>query len=683
MSWPIPLRDYGAMSGLVHGAVAAALLATTAFAASATLRLRSLAELILAAYLFAFAEVVMLVLLLSPFGAVERPALLVGLALVCVIVVGIWGWRGRPRPEASGLRRIGAILQTNRVVALLAAVVTLALIYTVALIAGTAPNNGDSLAYHLARAAFWRQEGRVGYISDAYDERLNTFPPNGEIVLTLILEVTRSERAVGFVQFASALTCALGVFALARRVGSSEREAAFGALVFLTLPTVLLQASTTKNDLVLTALLLAATVFLMGHSRFPNLFLVALAVALALGTKVLAVFALPLLCLVAVGAQPPDRRAPRLLALVAGTAVGSYWYMVNIAETGRVLGHLTEHRSVVLHVQENVLTASAFVLDTFDLSGAVNADLFVYIVVGAVLVVSSILARRRDYIDSGSALLRGGLFVAVIPFGVLMGSYLLWHVFETLDDVLEAPAGRLPVRRWVAPTEASESFSWFGPVGLLLLFGILAATVVLARRHSLPRLAVLFALAPLLWLVFISLSLPYDRSEGRYFIFPIALSASLWGLVLRVPSAAWATCAMGATTAALSLVHFVEKPSGVRLFEGDVPETIWGAERWRVHSVHQPRTPRMALRFLSELPHDASVALALGYNDFGYPAFGPNLKRHVELIPAGSSSRLSESEWLLANSRRSREIDRTCWRVVITSPEGWVGFRRRAVACGP
>lgn len=668
------------MLDLVHGVVATALLVTTSFAGAATLRLRSLAELILAAYLFAFAEVVILILLLSPFGAVKRPALLVGLVLVCVIVVGMWWWRGRPCPEASGLRDFGAILQNDRVVALLAGIITLALVYTFALIIGTAPNNGDSLAYHLARAAFWQQEGRVGYISDAYDERLNIFPPNGEIVLTLILEVTRSERAVGFVQFASALTCAVGVFALARRVGSSEREAAFGALVFLTLPTVLLQASTTKNDLVLTALLLAATVFLMGRRRFPNLFLVALAVALALGTKVLAVFALPLLCLVAVGAQPPDRRA-RLLSLVVGAAVGSYWYMVNIAETGRVLGHLTEHRSVVFHAQENVLTASAFLLDTFDLSGAVNMDLFVYMVAGGALVVASILAKRGDQSLSASALLRGGLFVAVIPFGVLLGSYLLWHVFETMDDFLEAPEGRLPVRSWVAPTEASESFSWFGPVGLLLPVAMCAATLVLVQRRSLPRLAVLLAFAPLLWLVFVSLSLAYDRSEGRYFIFPLALSASLWGLVLRIPSVAWATCAMGATTAALSLVHFVEKPSGVRLFESDVPETIWGAKRWRVHSVHQPLTPPIALRFLSDLPRDDSVSLALGYNDFGYPAFGPNLTRHVELIPAGSSARLSGSEWLLANSRRSREIDRTCWRVVVTSPEGWVGFRRRGVAC--
>ncbi len=264
-----------------------------------------------------------------------------------------------------------------------------------------------------------------------------------------------------------------------------------------------------------------------------------------------------------------------------------------------------------------------------------------------------------------------------------MGSYLIWHAFKALDDLIEAPAGRLPVRNWMAPTGASESFSWFGPLGLVLFFGICAGTVVLVQRRSLPKLAVLLAFAPALWLVMISLSIPYDRSEGRYFIFPIALSASLLGLVLRYRSAAWAICALGAVTTALSLVHFVEKPSGVRLLESPVPKTIWGAERWQVHSVHQPRIPGIALRFLSELPRNDSVALALGYNDFGYPAFGPNLTRHVELIPVGSSARLSNSEWLLANAKRSRDIDRTCWRVVIGSPGGWVGFRRREPVCKP
>ncbi len=99
------------MTGLVGGVVAFGLLAATALAAAATLRLRSLAEFALAAYLFAFGEAVLLVLLLSPFGAVERRVLLVGLAIPCVLAAFVWWRRGHPLPDVSGTpsrRRTGA-----------------------------------------------------------------------------------------------------------------------------------------------------------------------------------------------------------------------------------------------------------------------------------------------------------------------------------------------------------------------------------------------------------------------------------------------------------------------------------------------------------------------------------------------------------------------------------------------
>ena len=101
------------------------------------------------------------------------------------------------------------------VLVVLASVTAVALLYVLALIASTPPNNWDSLTYHLARAAFWSQGDRVGYIADPYDERLNFNPPNGEVALTFLLEVGRNERLTGFVQFA------LGACAGGRRFRTS------------------------------------------------------------------------------------------------------------------------------------------------------------------------------------------------------------------------------------------------------------------------------------------------------------------------------------------------------------------------------------------------------------------------------------------------------------------------------
>ena len=157
----------------------------------------------------------------------------------------------------------------------------------------------------------WRQEGAAGYIEDAYDGRLNANPPNARLVPTFVLELARDERVASVVQFFAALACAVAVFALARRLGLAHREAAFGALLFLTLPVVLLQASTALNDLVVAAPILAASVFLL-HDTRRMLALASLATALAVGTKVTAVVALPVLCGVALAARPRAARRRRL-----------------------------------------------------------------------------------------------------------------------------------------------------------------------------------------------------------------------------------------------------------------------------------------------------------------------------------------------------------------------------------
>ncbi len=456
--------------------------------------------------------------------------------------------------------------------------------YVVALLVGTAPTTWDSLAYHLTRAALWRQEGAIGYIESAYDDRLNANPPNAEIALTFVLELTRDERFAGFVQLGSALACVLGIAALARRLGLAPHEAAFGALLFLTLPIVVLQASTTQNDLVVAALLVAATVFVLGRSP-AELGLAALAVALALGTKVTAIYALPLLAAVVLVAKPSGTRLRALGAVAVGAIVGSWWYVVNLVETGKVLGERPDTGIVTVgELKENVLAAFARVLDAFDLSGAESADRFVipglldsdlaaYVVAAAVLGITLLVAAAIRERDPRPALAAGAL--VLLPLAVAPLGYMLWRVFAKLHDVLGGKTETLPAGEWPPQVTASESLSWFGPLGLLLVVGCGVSAVALHRRRTLPALALVLAFAPLVWLVLLSLSITYDVWQGRFFTYPVALSAALWGLVLRIRPVAWAAVAVGATTVVLALVNSLEKPSGVELFVDRETRSIW------------------------------------------------------------------------------------------------------------
>jgi hypothetical protein len=311
-----------------------------------------------------------------------------------------------------------------------------------------------------------------------------------------------------------------------------------------------------------------------------------------------------------------------------------------------------------------------------DLSGARGADVLIYPLTGIVVAI----ALRAVYGEIGK---KSGLVVAVavgaLPLLLLFVSKQLGRpALVRLDDVLGHPKGFLATgdSTTSSPTTASDTASWYGPAGLLLGISAAIAALSLARRKSIAAHNLVFALAPLGMFTLVALTLTYNPWLGRFFVFPVALSAALWGLALRSRGTAWATAALAGVTLVLSLVHYVEKPSGLRLLDRSAPSTsVWTMKRWQVQSQHDPAIGPV-FRFLDEdVPRRASIGLALGANDFGYPAFGPHLDRRVELIPFGSSAREPDVGWLLASQERTAEIDHSCWRESFRSDEATV-FRR-------
>jgi hypothetical protein len=135
---------------------------------------------------------------------------------------------------------------------------------------------------------------------------------------------------------------------------------------------------------------------------------------------------------------------------------------------------------------------------------------------------------------------------------------------------------------------------------------------------------------------------------------------------------AWSLVAIAGVTAALSLVHYAEKPSGVRLLAAADQKSVWRMSRWEVQSTHDPPLAPV-WRYLDEqVPAHATLALALGPNDFGFPAFGPHLTRKIVLVPDGTSAHGTTAEWLYANPQRASEIDATCWAPRLKTDRGTV-----------
>jgi hypothetical protein len=123
------------VSDVLLGVLAAALLAGAGLVVATTARILELPQLVLAAYVVAFAEIVGLVLVLSAFEAVTRRAILIGLAGMLAAAVLVWLLVGSPRPPRPPLRRVGALGDAPEML-VLALATGLALVYVVALIVG-------------------------------------------------------------------------------------------------------------------------------------------------------------------------------------------------------------------------------------------------------------------------------------------------------------------------------------------------------------------------------------------------------------------------------------------------------------------------------------------------------------------------------------------------------------------
>ena len=155
-------------------AMSALLVAAALFASM--LRLASPIAYLLATNLIAWAILVAAVLPLSPVHAVTaRPP---GRGPDPWIAALSWWRSGRPTGATDATAASGRLSATRWVLGVIAGIATL---YVTALAVATPENEGDALAYHVARAAFWYQQHGVGYIANAVETRLNVNPPNAEI----------------------------------------------------------------------------------------------------------------------------------------------------------------------------------------------------------------------------------------------------------------------------------------------------------------------------------------------------------------------------------------------------------------------------------------------------------------------------------------------------------------------
>lgn len=608
--------DAAVASGLALALVAAALLA------AATVAWRALTSFVLAAWLALLIDIEAVPLALSLVHAVGRRGYAALEIVVLALALVAWLRAGRPVPRPPDL----GFVRRNPTVLVLSAGVGIAFAYELLLCLTVVPNNWDSLTYHLPRAAAWYQHGGVHWIPNAPTERQNAFPAGAELTDLWSFVAVRSDRLAAIPQLLAEAAAAVGIYGVGIRVGFPRPAAAFAALLFPTLGLVALESTTTQNDLVVASLVVAAAYFVLGSGRRDGAgneaSLAGIAVALAVGVKLTAALALPGLVILAFVARVPWRRAlvSCLAFSVAFALLDAWLYIENVVHTHRLLGYgggRVEH-SPDLSLTGWLATVIRILYRFLDLTGVPWGGLGVLasLVTLAVLLAGVVAARR---VGAAAGVVTA---LALVPLVTVVAAVVRFAL--TRSEFPIDPAGTSEgAFSWSVSSRAHEDFSYFGPLGLLLLV-LVAASLRGRVVRALPSRS---ALAASFLLVVAGIAAFYRFNEfvGRFLLLGVGLAAPIGAELYRRRAVAAGTAALALVTLAVTLASNELKRAR------DAP---WSLSRAEVLDLQawQAGIGGGVESLDRAVPASACVGALLGGNDAAYPLFGAHLQRRITYV---------------------------------------------------
>lgn len=554
-------------------------------------------------------------------------------------------------------RAYGTLTRVERLL-LLSCVVVVAVLGAVnlGLVVGTAPHAWDSMTYQLARMAYYLQHGNL----DTFDANFwaqVVHPKNSTVLLSFVYLVSsRNENLTQLVQYLSYWVAMGSVYGISRQIGSDRFSSLMAGLLFGLLIECLMQASTTQNDLLITAYVGCATYGLFAWCRRGErkyLVMAAFASAFAVGVKASALLVIPSLAVLTIFAaidryrravsdraavnvsgaarrQVGRRIASDLSLLMACAVVATVVFVLpsGYAANWRTFGHAIGPAEVrELHSFEG--ESASYVLA----NGSRNVLRYAFEFVSLDGMPSS-FGRLQEW-------LRAPLREMTLAAGV---------------DLETPVASRVPFTYSKAPM-AAEDASYWGILGFGLVWPVALLSLLGAGRS---RPAGVLAGAALLFFVVQSYAGPYDPWRGRYFmtaaIFALpAVSASSRRL-LRRPVGAYLTAVViaGCLSALAAVLHPANK----------TPLEIRRLDRIGQLTVENREYALPTRQFDRLVPATATVAVLFGGGAFEYPLFGEGLTR--TLVPVNGFMRglqriPSEADYLIYSSsilkdRRASDI---------------------------
>ncbi|MEW5818466.1 MAG: hypothetical protein AB1798_24135, partial [Spirochaetota bacterium] len=131
------------------------------------------------------------------------------------------------------------------------------------------PNNYDSMVYHMSRIAHWIQNKSIEYYPTAID-RQNVMGPGAEYLVLFFQILTGDDYLANCVQLFSFCILGLSLGYLLRAVGVPKKIYPPLVILAFSTPVAILHATTTKNDVVATAITFAIIISLLRFITINN-----------------------------------------------------------------------------------------------------------------------------------------------------------------------------------------------------------------------------------------------------------------------------------------------------------------------------------------------------------------------------------------------------------------------------
>lgn len=150
--------------------------------------------------------------------------------------------------ESAELLKATTSMPSGSRMALAFAVASACLLALVAFAA--APNTWDSMTYHLSRVMHWQQDRSLAFYATSVQRQLS-FGPLAEMTLLHFQILAGDDRIANFVQWFAMLGCVIGATLIAKHLGGDMSAQVLAGVATVTLPMVILEATSTQNDLVM------------------------------------------------------------------------------------------------------------------------------------------------------------------------------------------------------------------------------------------------------------------------------------------------------------------------------------------------------------------------------------------------------------------------------------------------